>query len=183
MTAAISKSAITVLPQEPWMKGDSYFGFTCKECGEEATNKYIAPIRENLLERRLCYMCNYWHEFAEKLENEHHTMTLIGGHVYTPGNRTSGEMRGMAGRRFDIEYIGRSAYVGQRVTTFDLWSGSTLPDHLKAKFPDTAVFLNGAERCQIGETGCWEPSSNKTEPYQLPCKLARPAPSKAEGRS
>jgi hypothetical protein len=102
-------------------------------------------------------------------------MTIIEGHVYGPGNRTTGEMRGMAGRRFDIEYIEPSANAGKRITTFDLWSGSTLPDRLRERFPDTARFLGGAEKVELGEnahiTRCWNPSSAKTEPYPLPKKL------------
>jgi hypothetical protein len=80
-------------------------------------------------------------------------------------------MRGMAGRRFDIEYIDPSIYVGQRTTTFDLWSGSTMPEHLRAIFPDTARFLGGAEKVQVGETTCWNPSDHKSEPYPLPKTL------------
>lgn len=62
---------------------------------------------------------------------------------------------------------------GSRVTTFDLWSGSTLPAELAERFADTAKFLNGAERVTLsGEIQtCWEPSSNKTEPYPLPASL------------
>ena len=91
-----------------------------------------------MLARRLCWDCNYWHEFEAKLELEHAKMTIIDGHVYGPGNRTSGEFRGMAGRRFDIEYIEPSVHAGKRITTFDLWSGSTLPETLKARFPAIA---------------------------------------------
>jgi len=150
---------------------EQYFSYTCSECGREGSNTYVEPYRSRMLENRHCWTCDYWADMARRLEREHSRMTIINGHIYSPGNRTSGSFRGMAGRRFDIEFIEPSDHAGQRITTFDLWSGSTLPDKLKARFPDTAVFLNGAERCQVGETGCWNPSEGKTEPYPLPKTL------------
>lgn len=151
--------------------GVQYHEYTCTGCGEMARNTYCEPNRTDMLERRICYHCNYWREFEVKLEREHAQMTIINGHVYGPGSRTSGSFRGMAGRRFDIEYVEPSIHAGKSVTTFDLWSGSTLPDNLKRKFCDTARFLGGAERVQVGETGCWNPSDRKSEPYPLPSAL------------
>lgn len=148
-----------------------YHEFTCVQCGKEARNTYCEPHRTNMLERRLCWNCNYWRDFAERLAKKHRQMTIIEGHVYGPGDRTSGSFRGMAGRRFDIEYIEPSIYAGQRITTFDLWSGSTLPEDLQAKYPDTAIFLGGAERASVGETTCWNQSENRGEPYPLPRTL------------
>ncbi|NTJ46857.1 hypothetical protein G6K93_07495 [Agrobacterium rhizogenes] len=154
-----------------WKTDVVYHEYTCSECSELARNTYSEPSRTHMLERRLCWDCNYWRDFEVRLANDHRTMTIINGHVYGPGNRTSGSMRGMAGRRFDIEFVEPSIHAGKRVTTFDLWSGSTLPDRLKEKFPDTAKFLGGAERCQVGETMCWNPSDRQEEPYPLPRTL------------
>lgn len=161
-------------PIEVTFKTDvQYHEYTCVGCGQTAKNTYCEPHRTNMLERRLCYNCNYWRDFEAKLEREHAKMTIIAGHVYGPGSRTSGAFRGMAGRRFDIEYIEPSIYAGKRVTTFDLWSGSTLPEQLQKRFPDTARFLGGAEKCSLaGEiTTCWNPSDHRSEPYPLPRTL------------
>lgn len=161
-----------LIPLETSFKSDkTYFKYTCAKCGGEGQNTYCEPSYTQMMERRLCWDCNFWVEEEKRYEKEHRTMTIIEGNVYGPGNRTSGSMRGMAGRRFDIEYIEPSAYAGQRITTFDLWSGSTMPDHLRARFPDTARFLGGAERAQVGKTTCWNPSERKTEPYPLPHTL------------
>jgi hypothetical protein len=159
----------------PWKDGKRYFKYTCQGCGKEGRNTYSEPDYTQMLERRLCWYCNCWREAEEKYTKEHATMTIIGGHLYSPGNRTTGSMRGMGGRRFDIEYIEPSAYAGQRITTFDLWSGSELPDHLKAKFPDTARFIGGAEKATWPEgslyTAAWNPSDSRGEPYPLPMTL------------
>lgn len=148
---------------------EQYFSYACRQCGKPATNSYSEPYRTRLLESRRCFSCDHWNEFATKAKIE--DLTIIEGHIYGPGNRTSGSLRGMAGRRFDIEYIAPSRHAGKRITTFDLWSGGTMPDAIRAQFPDTAKFLNGAERAQVGETTCWDGSSNKAEPYPLPSSL------------
>lgn len=151
--------------------GVQYHEYSCVGCGTLARNTYSEPSRTQMLELRLCWYCNYWRNFEAKLEREHARMTIIDGHVYGPGSRTSGPLRGMAGRRFDIEYIEPSVYAGKRVTTFDLWSGSTLPEHLQERFPDTVCFLGGAERAKVGETTCWDPSDSARAPYPLPISL------------
>lgn len=144
------------------------YKWTCVRCGEEGRNTYMEPIGTRLLDKRICFSCDYFEQLDERLGRDHAKMTIIGGHVYTPGSRTTGEFRGMAGRRFDIEYVLPSIHAGSRITTFDLWSGSALPDWLKAKYPDTAKFLGGAEKAQVGETTCWNPSNHRAEPYPLP---------------
>lgn len=163
------------LIETTWKAEKPYYKFTCTGCEEEAQNTYCEPYYTQMIDRRLCYMCNHWVEEEKRYEREHLTMTIIDGHVYEPGNRTSGNFRGMAGRRFDIEYIEPSAYAGQRITTLDLWSGSSMPDKLRAKFPDTARFLGGAEKATWPDgslyTAAWNPSDGKEPAYPLPSSL------------
>lgn len=168
----------------PVYRGVQYHSFVCVECGAEATNTYCEPHRTDMLERRLCWTCNFWRDFVVKNAPGKAEMTIIDGHIYSPGNRTTGSIRGMAGRRFDIEYVEPSAYAGQRITTFDLWSGSTMPESIRPLFPDTARFLNNARRADVGGTGCWNPSDSRDEPYPLPRSL-RPtaALSRAQGET
>lgn len=163
-----------VRPFTPSHKTDiEYHQFECDKCGETAVNTYIEPARTLMLERQLCWHCNYWREEEARLEKNHAHMTIIDGFVYGPGSRTSGSFRGMAGRRFDIEYIAPSAHAGKRITTFDLWAGSQLPAEIAARFPDTAKFLDGARKAEMsGEIRtCWNPSDGKSEPYPLPNTL------------
>lgn len=148
-----------------------YFEFSCSKCGEKARNTYTEPYRTNMLNRRLCWNCNYWVDEEEKLKRDYSRMTIIGGRIYGPGSKTSGNFRGMAGRRFDIEYTEPSIFAGKRITTLDLWAGSTIPDDMREKYPDTAKFLNGAEQTHAGDTTCWNPSSCKGEMYPLPKTL------------
>lgn len=151
--------------------GEQYYEFTCRLCEKRAKNTYCEPFRSRMLERRLCFSCDYWAHFAESNRAIANRMTIINGHVYTPGNRTSGKFRGMAGRRFDIEYIKPSIFAGRRITTFDLWSGSEIPKKYRDAFPDTAKFLGGAEKADAYGIICWNSSDQKSEPYPLPHTL------------
>lgn len=142
--------------------------YECVSCGETARNSFIEPVKAQMTERRLCYTCNYWVNQDKRIERDYAKLTIIGGTIYGPGNRTEGSFRGMGGRRFDIEYLEGSNYVGKKITTFDLWAGSQMPKALRAKYPDNAKFLGGAQRHQVGETGCWSASDTRAEPYPLP---------------
>lgn len=155
------------------INGAQHYTYTCSKCGGEGRNTYMEPTGSRMLEARHCWNCDYWNEFEARLERDHKRMTIIDGHVYGPGSRTSGSFRGMAGRRFDIEFIEPSAFAGKRVTTFDLWSGSTLPENLQARFADTAKFLGGAEKVEMdGDIKrCWNPSDHRAEPYASPSTL------------
>jgi hypothetical protein len=150
-------------------KNTQYYEFECTQCGKTAKNTYCAPIHAEMLEWLLCFSCHFWKNFEDKTVLS--LTTIINGHVYAPGNRTEGEFRGMAGRRFDIEYIEPSVYAGQRCTTFDLWSGSQIPDRLRGKFPDTAMFLGGAQKEKVGDIGCWNASDPRNQVYPLPRQL------------
>lgn len=150
-----------------------YYKFTCKECGKEDENTFSDDYYYPMVLNRLCFYCCYYHKLDEKMSTKHLQMTIIDGHIYTPGNRTTGPFRGMAGRRFDIEYIEPSIYAGQKITTFDLWSGSTMPEWIAKKYPNTAKFLGQAEKVTLqGETTtCWNPSDGRLPPYPLPNTL------------
>lgn len=191
--AKIDAGIIVEIPADEkrqWIVPGRYHQFDCVQCGEkDVQNTYSEPHRSGMLNNQMCFTCDYWRTEDDKMSANDFwkKMTIIAGCVYSPGNRTEGSFRGMAGRRFDIEYIGDSHYAGKRITTFDLWAGSKIPERYRAKYPDTAKFLNGAERVETKyvnrETGepvaekdlppgtqttYWAPSDNKTEPYPLP---------------
>jgi hypothetical protein len=152
-----------------------YITFNCTECGKSASNHYSEPYYTGMAEKKFCFTCYFWLVIeAEKLERDHKRMTIINGCIYYPDNRTSGSFRGMAGRRFDIEYIEPSVNAGKLCTTFDLWYGGEMPEKLRARFPDTAKFYDG-EGVDLGKGGiyekCWNPATGKNDPFPLPKEL------------
>ena len=161
---------ITPLPRRRESDTQCY-SYVCSSCGKDATNSYMEPHGSRMLAARHCFYCDLAVEREERLKRDHARMTIIDGRIYGPGNRTSGSFRGMAGRRFDIEFLAPSKHEGKRITTFDLWAGETLTPSQREQFPDTARFLDGARQAQVGETTCWNGSDGKTEPYPLPHSL------------
>lgn len=132
---------------------------TCRCCGEEYREDYLSCAELTRMQRDgICFICAFW-----SLRADQGGKTVIDGCFYSPGRRTSGEFRGCAGRRFDIEYLD-----GKRITTFDLWVGGVIPERWRSALPDTARFLNGAERARVGEITCFDPSSNDSPPFPLP---------------
>ena len=146
--------------------------YKCVQCNKPTRNTYGEPHKTRMKDRQLCFECNFYRDFEDENFSKRFELTIIDGHVYGPGNRTSGNFRGMAGRRFDIEYIEPSIHAGKKITTFDLWSGSTLPPNLRDKFPDTARFLGGAAKVDLGKGGlyetCFQETRSQSEPYPLP---------------
>ena len=131
----------------------------CSCCGDSYRESYGPSNELTRMQRdNVCFMCAFW-----SLKAERGCATVIDGCTYSPGRRTSGEFRGCAGRRFDIEY-----FTGKRITTYDLWVGGVIPERWRDKLPDTARFLNGAERATVGGITCFDPSDSQAEPYPLP---------------
>lgn len=153
------------------ISGKQYYKFTCSQCNKEAENTYSDEYYYDMAIHRLCFHCTFYLHLDREMQTRHTIITIIDGHIYTPGNRTTGSFRGMAGRRFDIEYIEPSVYAGQRITTYDLWSGSTMPDWMIKKYPDTARFLGQAKKFKSGEITGWNPSDPKNPAYPLPSSL------------
>jgi hypothetical protein len=123
----------------------------CAHCGAAGYSTAFGrcPEKRRMDELGVCFRCAMWSIRAEETHG-----TVIGGRVYSVGNRPKGApLAGMAGRRFDIEY-----FDGRRVTTYDLWAGDEVPERYREKIPNTACFLGGAGAVKVGDTTCWQPS-------------------------
>lgn len=135
----------------------------CRDCGEENFSTSFTPTcpEKKLIDSEgVCFTCAYW---RVQLQKPH--QLVIAGRIYSEGNTRkppNSPHSGMAGRRFDIEY-----FDGRRVTTHDLWAGGEVPERYRHLIPDTARFLGGAKAVKVGDTTCWNPSSNTPqEPHQ-----------------
>lgn len=120
----------------------------CTICQKKESNPdSYCKCEESARMRRdtLCFICAFWEVSAEKSHD-----LVIDGCIYSAGK---GIGPGMAGRKFEIEY-----FDGRRITTNNLWAGGQIPPQYRDKIPDTAKFLGGAKRVQVGEITCWNPS-------------------------
>jgi len=125
----------------------------CRICGvENYSVSFCDGAEKTRMDRDgICFSCAFW-----ELRAERGCQTVIDGVTYQPGHRTDGPMRGMGGRRFDIEY-----FDGRVISTVDLWCGGVVPDRWRKRIPDTARFLNGARSVKVGETIYFDSSEEK----------------------
>lgn len=125
----------------------------CNDCGAENYHtEYCKSKEKDFIDSLgICFTCAFWRVLADDPSAK---QLVIDGRVYGIGSENeSGGMRGFGGRRFDIEY-----FDGRKVTTHNLWAGSSVPERYKSVFPNTAKFLNGAKECKVGEIVCWDHS-------------------------
>ena len=114
----------------------------CRECGGEISLHFNESTKAKLLKHNICFTCNFWREHAELKDR----CVIDGVMYYADPNITEkpgfgqGKFLGMGGRRFDIEW-----FDGRKQTTYSLWCNGQIPEHFRARIPDNARFLNGAE--------------------------------------
>lgn len=127
----------------------------CAICGEENFTTSYFPCKQKTMIDRLgiCFTCAHWEVAAQE-----GCPTVINHMVYTPGTRTTGEFRGMGGRRFDIEY-----FDGRKITTVDLWCGGEIPERWRDRIPNTARFAGGAKAVKVGDITCFNESFSLPE--------------------
>jgi hypothetical protein len=53
----------------PHMPGVTYHKYVCAGCGKTSRNIYSEPNRSQMLERRLCWECNYWRNHKPKVNS------------------------------------------------------------------------------------------------------------------
>lgn len=81
-----------------------------------------------------CFLCGYW---LEQIDVEPETRVVVDGVHYRLGNeRSQSRFRGYGGREFVIRF-----HDGREVTTTNLWHQGTIPEHLRDRLPDNAVFV------------------------------------------
>lgn len=93
---------------------------------------YCEPYKSQMLSRKLCFKCNFWHEYSEDASNPRHF--VIGSQHYCLGTGNGG---GFGGRKFLIQRIGCEDII----ETKDLWAQGVIPEHFRERLPDTATFV------------------------------------------
>lgn len=140
----------------------------CKWCGGAFNaDNYREGCPEAAVMRSdgLCFGCSFWELRARQFERDSGKHLVINGHFYAadpantvghgePDPRPSAQHRGMAGRRFDFQRLDGSP----AQSCYSLWSGGEIAEQVRGRIPDNARFLNGAEKAQVGETMCFNPS-------------------------
>lgn len=152
-------------------KPEPYITYTCSECGDiKASDSYGGnELRNRLRSEQICFGCDFWRqryvEYQKNWDNPKSRMTIIDGHWYSPGDGSPGQQGlGMAGRKFNIEYID-GPHKGKRITTHDLWAGGMFPAKYLDLIKDNARFIQ-ASKAQVGDTTCWNHTMDS--PWNVP---------------
>ena len=98
------------------------------------------PTGQQMIDRQLCFHCNYWEGVANELRANANPRRLVINHrIYTDAgySKDTRAHLGFGGREFSYRRVGSD----EVILTNNLWSGSVLPPEYWAEFPDTAEFV------------------------------------------
>ncbi len=122
--------------------------YECSEC-----HSFIYDQMMNgavMMERKLCFSCNYWFEWAHLLPDELTTLLngedhkreaercvrVNGKHYYYHDDEPGAAFQGHGGAKFTIKFND-----GRQVITKNLWAQGTIPAHFRDRLPDNAQFI------------------------------------------
>lgn len=113
------------MPEEP-----------CKCCGNVFSTNYSEPTKSQLLEKNVCFKCNFWQEYLE-IKDDPNIARIEGSHyVIQPDTTGDPSWKGFGGRKFIIRFAD-----GREVVTRNLWHQGEIPAHFREELPDNATFV------------------------------------------
>lgn len=116
----------------------------CKECGHHINLNYFDSERKKLIERNLCFFCNYWSQLIGR-----GGIVINGEHYMVGSAKTPSSHNGFSGRWFYIKMND-----GREIRTCDLWYQGAIPERFRDRLPDNAEFTSGEGWVDCGETRC-----------------------------
>ena len=121
-------------------KTQKYTGYACSSCQAPTVPAYSPPTGQRMIDRQLCFHCDYWEEVANALRTSSDPKRIIVDHnvYYDYGHSNDNTSHlGFGGREFKYRRIDSDDVV----STNNLWSGARLPCKYWDELPDTAVFV------------------------------------------
>ena len=131
----------------------------CVHCGAPVEpERWSVETATAMRENNWCFDCAFWEKQAVAYSNPPPHFVVIDYHTYSLGSRTSGPMRGMAGRDFIVERQN-----GDLILCSDLWSGDDIPERFRSRpcFANTAKFFSGLKATFPPGShfeACWNPA-------------------------
>ena len=122
-------------------KTQKYTGYMCSKCQAPTVPAYSPPTGQQMIDRQLCFHCNYWENKAEELRaNANPRRIIIDHNIYMDAGYNKKDTRGylgFGGREFRYRRVGSD----EVILTNNLWSGGVLPPEYWPEFPDNAEFV------------------------------------------
>ncbi|MBT9234254.1 hypothetical protein KKQ11_00260 [Pseudomonas sp. MG-2] len=125
----------------------------CACCGKPEMANYREPTKSRLIDRQLCFGCDFWIErraLYNAQSRKGHLLVIKGWTYGDSGNRPncSGNGLGFGGQRFYICQL----TTGRLWTTNNLFCGGEIPAEYLPGMPDNAVMLT-KEQYELAEAG------------------------------
>lgn len=131
---AISEHALVV---HRFGVGDTVSWIVCGECGEADLLCWFEAKRQALIDAGVCLGCDH---FLRLIDNPR-GVRINHEHYMVGDERGPASVRGYGGARHTFKM-----FDGTTITTTDLWSQGTIPEHFWTRLPDNATWVEGARK-------------------------------------
>jgi hypothetical protein len=125
--------------REELLEGEGVLTEPCKICGKIVSTKFSESTKKQLIEKELCFSCDFWDELAKKTDRiiANHTCYKDGG------KKTNGDKScmGFGGADWKIRMND-----GSLIETNNLWCNGDIPKHFWERMPDNALVLQPITR-------------------------------------
>lgn len=119
------------------MQTKDYPTIECKECGITARAAYVDEVRDEMVNRSLCFTCNFWTNWVERDKTDTNSVVVDGSHYHIADeHHAEFGFRGFGGARFKILFND-----GREVVSTNLWHQGDIPEHFKSRIPNNAQFI------------------------------------------
>jgi len=106
----------------------------CSQCGNKENLAYIDPVRGNLIDKMLCFSCNFWSEYVSN-RNYPNSVRVNGNHYWILSETIQkGAFRGHSGIKFRIDF-----FDGRIVYTTNLWHQGVIPERFRDVLEDNTT--------------------------------------------
>jgi hypothetical protein len=106
----------------------------CSTCSKPISLAYNQLTKQQLIDRKLCFTCNFWHNLQTEVSDE--DRIVIDNHHYVALESSPDGIRGFGGRLFIIE-----KQDGTIIRTINLWHQGEIPEQYRDRFPNNARFV------------------------------------------
>ncbi len=126
--------------KEELVKGAGILPELCRTCGKHVRTTFVPETQKKLMEKNICFHCNYWEDRCELGKKPH---SIVVGHVaYTAHKTQPGEpssFRGFGGSKFRFRRLGSEEI--EECT--NMWYQGPIPERYWDRLPDNAEFVKG----------------------------------------
>lgn len=116
------------------LQGEKVLAEPCRECGGLVGTNYSG--NEKMIERNLCFNCNFWTDILLDYNNERRYV-VKSGMYYREDDAPHDYFQGFGGREFKIQRHGQSDII----ITHNLWFNGEIPNKFLDRLKNNADFI------------------------------------------